>query len=448
MSIDATGGDRTPMSQRERDLLKVMHTVLADERSQAEAARLLRRSVRQVRRIQRRLEAEGDQAVVHRLRGQPSNHRHDPHLRQQVLRAYRRHYPDFGPTFASEKLAEQGLVVAPETLRRWLLAEGLWQPRRQRDPHRRRRPRRSCWGELVQMDASIHDWTEGRGEPMVLSVLIDDATNWIEAGFYEAETVTSYFDLFGRWLRQHGRPLALYTDRDSIFEAQSKGRPDALGQTQFGRALEELAIELILAHSPQAKGRVERFFELAQDRWVKELRLAGVATRAQANALVRQRLQPEYNRRFTVPARDRRDAHRAVGSGHNLASILSVQAQRVVANDYTIRFENRCYQLEPPVWPGERGGKVVIELRLDGTMALRFRGRYLKFHEVGAGMPVSASLEGKEEGVLEERVRSAGGERVVGESAAAGCSTEGSRPGPYRPAADHPWRRTFLLCPK
>src|SRR5262245_9335381 len=451
MSIDAKGGDRTPMSQRERDILKVMHTILAGERTQAEAGRLLRLSVRQVRRIQRRLEAEGDQAVVHRLRGQPSNHRLDPGLRQQVVRAYRRHYPDFGATFASEKLAAQGLVVAPETLRRWLLAEGLWQPRCQRDPHRRRRPRRSCFGELLQMDASTHDWTEGRGEPMVLALLIDDATNWIEAGFYEGETTLSYFDLFGRWLRRHGRPLALYTDRDSIFEAHNKGRPDYTGPTQFGRALEELAIELILAHSPQAKGRVERFFELAQDRWVKELRLAGVETRRQANALLRQRLQPEYNRRFTVPARDRRDAHRALGGGHNLAAILSVQAQRVVAHDYTIRFENRCYQLEPPVWPGERGGKVVIELRLDGTMAIRFRGHYLNYGAVSVPEPIAHSPGEEEEREVAVGKRSARGEERcgrVGEASGTAAAPQGGRRGPSRPAATHPWRRTFLKLPK
>jgi Helix-turn-helix domain len=435
MAIDTHAGDRTPMSQAERDILKVMHTVLAGQRSQAEAARLLRLSVRQVRRIQRRLEAEGDQAVVHRLRGRPSNHRFDPCLRQQAVRAYCRYYPDFGPTLASEKLAEQGLVVAAETLRRWLLAEGLWQLRRQRDAHRRRRPRRSCFGELLQMDTSIHDWTEGRGEPMVLVALIDDATSWVEAGFYAGETVEAHFDLLGHWVRQHGRPLALYTDRDSIFEAHSKGRRDYAGQTQFGRALEELGIELIRAYSPQAKGRIERFFETAQDRWVKELRLARVATRAQANALVRQRLQPEFNRRFTVPAQDRRDAHRELGVGHNLAAILSVHEERVVTNDYTIRFANRCYQLAPPVWPGERGGKVVIELRLDGTMAIRYRGHYLRFQEVGSVVPVRPlPPEGKEGGSLEGRVVSPAG--------------EGSRPGPDRSAADRPRRRTFLKSPK
>src|SRR5262245_48368222 len=209
--------DRTPMSQRERDILKVMAPVLLGERTQAEAARLLGLTVRQVRRIQRRLEAEGDSAVVHRLRGRPSNHRADPALRRRVLAAYRERYPDFGPTLASEKLAARGLAVSPETLRLWLLAEGLWQPRRRRDVHRRVRPRRACFGELVQMDASIHDWTEGRGMPMVLLVMIDDATSRIDAGFYEGETVVSYLDLVGRWLRRHGRPGALYTDRDSIF---------------------------------------------------------------------------------------------------------------------------------------------------------------------------------------------------------------------------------------
>lgn len=444
MAIDTAREDRAAMSQHERDILKVMHTVTAGERTQAEAARLLRRSVRQVRRIQRRLEDEGDQAVVHRLRGQPSNRRLDPQRRQQVLSAYRRDYADFGPTFASEKLAADGRRVAPETLRRWLLAAGLWQPRRQRDPHRQRRPRRSCFGELVQMDTSIHDGTEGRGEPMVLIAMIDDATNWIEVGFYEGETVESHFDLVGHWFGKHGRPLARYTDRDSIFAPSSKGRPDSAGQTPFGRALAELAIELIRAHSPQAKGRVERFFALAQDRWVKELRLAQVTTRAQANALVRERLQPEYNRRFTVPARDRRDGHRALGAGHNLAAILSVQEQRVVANDYTIRFANRIYQLEPPAWPGERGGKVVIEQRLDGTMALRFRGHYLQFHEVGAAP--SPSLEGKEGGASAAGGASPAAAGVKEKPAAAARRPE--EKGPPRPAAKHPWRRTFLKRPK
>src|SRR5215831_1764645 len=283
MSIDVPTPDRIPMSQKERAVLKIMHAVLTGERTQAEAARLLDLCVRQVRRLQRKLEAGGDAALIHGLRGRPSNHQTPKKHKRAVLAAYRRRYADFGPTFASEKLAAEGLVVCPQTLRRWLLEAGLWQRRRRRDPHRSRRPRRACFGELVQMDASIHDWLEGRGEEPVLISTIDDATSYILARFYPAATTEAHMDLAGRWLRRHGRPLAFYTDRHSIFEPQDKGKalPDAT--TQFGRALRELGIDLIRAHSPQAKGRVERSFGTAQDRWVKELRLEGVKSCDRAN---------------------------------------------------------------------------------------------------------------------------------------------------------------------
>lgn len=348
--------DRIGMNQYERDVLKIMEPVLQGKRPQVEAARLLKLTVRQVRRLQRRIESEGDAAVVHRLRGRASNRRLAEDLRETVLTKYRDHFGDFGPTLASEKLAELDLEVSSETLRRWLLAEGLWEPRRQRDPHRRRRPRRSCFGELVQMDASLHEWTEGRGETMLLMTMIDDATSRIEAGFYFGETVENYMDLTERWLRRHGRPLALYTDRDSVFQWQSKGRA-VEGMTQFGRALATLGIELILAYSPQAKGRVERFFGTAQDRWVKELRLEGVTTRDEANDLLRRRLVPEFNRRFTKKPVAPSDAHRPLGRAYDLAEILCSHHERTVTNDYTVRWMNRLFQIEPPAYPGLRGGK-------------------------------------------------------------------------------------------
>jgi len=216
-------GDRIEMSQRERDRLKVLHGVKEGEYTQAKAAQLLGLTVRQVRRLQERMAERGDVSLVHGLRGRPSNRQLDAKLRQRVLREYRQHYPDFGPTFACEKLAEQGLQVSPATLRRWLLAEGLWQRQRRRDVHRQRRPRRACFGELVQLDTSLHEWTEGRGEEMVLIKMIDDATSRTLAHFYEADTVEAHFDLLGRWLQKHGRPLALYTDRHGIFEAHKKG---------------------------------------------------------------------------------------------------------------------------------------------------------------------------------------------------------------------------------
>jgi len=464
MAIDGATTDRIAMSQHERDVLKVIQQVVDGTLTQVEAARLLRLSTRQVRRLQVRLEAEGDQAVVHRLRGRPSNRRIDDTRRRNILEAYRRDYPDFGPTFASEKLAEQGLVVSPETLRQWLLAEGLWQRQRQRDPHRQRRPRRACFGELVQMDTSIHDWTEGRGEPMVLVNMIDDATSRVLSGFYEGETVEAHFDLLGRWLQRYGRPVALYTDRDSIFAYQDKGRGDPNGLTQFGRALAELGIELILARSPQAKGRVERFFETVQDRWVKELRLANVTTRVQANALVDKKLIPDFNRRFAVAPAEAADAHRPLGASHHLAAILSVQCERVVANDYTVRFQNRIYQVGKPVYPGLRGGRVVVELRLDGTMALRFGQRYLKYTEVplgcspGGSAPrppeftaLAADARGEEVGPgSPEETRPAGVPPATGRSGRTPAEPyppdgagEDSRKGPWRPAADHPWRRGF-----
>jgi hypothetical protein len=250
------------------------------------------------------------------------------------------------------------------------MAEGLWQRRRRRDPHRSRRPRRACFGELLQFDASIHDWLEGRGEEAVLITLIDDATSSLMARFYPSATTEAHMDLVGRWLRRHGRPLAVYSNRHSIFEPQDKGQAPPDAETQLGRALRELGIALIRAHSPQAKGRVERSFGTAQDPWVKELRLAGATTVAQANVVL-ERLLPAHNRRFGTAARQEGDAHRPLGPEHDLAAILSHQEQRVVANDYTIRFRNRFDQLLKPVHPGERGGKVVIEVRLDGSMAIR-----------------------------------------------------------------------------
>jgi transposase len=459
MPIDVAS-DRIAMSQRERDLLKIMTPVLQGKRTQAEAARLAGLSVRQVRRVQRKLQQDGDAALVHGLRGKPSNRRLDAQRRQQILEAYRRRFADFGPTFACEKLAALDLHVSPDTLRRWLIAEGLWQRRRRRDPHRSRRPRRACFGELVQIDASIHDWLEGRGETLVLVSMIDDATSRVLARFYPSATVEAHMDLAWRWLRRYGRPRALYSDRHSIFEPQDKGHllPDA--DTQFGRALRELDIGLIRAHSPQAKGRVERSFGTAQDRWVKELRLADACTVEQANAVL-QRLLPGHNRRFAKPAQDGTDAHRAPGSAFDLAAIFSIQTERVVANDYTVRFQNRFYQLLKPIYPGERGGTVTIEQRLDGRMAIRFRTHYLRYREVApralvggstpkppefSALPAPATVE---ETDREPRgtsrsggVQPAGGRsgRTPAEPYPPDGGGEDSSPARQRPGKDHPWR--------
>jgi transposase len=447
--------NRIAMSQRERDTLKVMSAVLRGERTQAEAARLLRKSERQVRRLQRRLEAEGDAGVVHRLKGRPSNRQLSHELRTKALALYRQELSDFGPTLASEVMAERGLEVSADTLRRWLLAEGLWERQRRRDLHRSRRPRRACFGELVQMDASLHSWLEGRGEEMVLVTMIDDATNRVLARFYSGETVEAYFDLVGRWLARYGRPVAFYTDRDSIFKVASPGK-QAEARTQFGRAMSELGIELILAGSPQAKGRVERSHATMQDRWVKLLRLAGVTTRGAANEYVEKKLLPDHNRRFSRPAASPNDAHRPLGPRQDPAAILSIQETRLVANDYTIRFKNHVYQLKKPAYPGLRGGRVVLEQRLDGTLAVRFGVRYLEYEDLGALPPNPRSLpHGQHPAGVRDRACVEARSPAV--TLTDGCSgrtpaepypsagtPESSRGARPRPAADHPWRRKFL----
>lgn len=458
--------DRIEMSQRERDVLKVMHPVLKGERTQAQAAELLQVSVRQVRRIQRKLESGGDGAIVHGLRGKPSNHQPDHDLRRAVLAAYREHYCDFGPTFAAEKLAEiQSLVVDPQTLRRWLIDAGLWSRKRRSPAHRSRRPRRCCFGQLVQMDASIHDWLEGRGEELILIAMIDDATSRVLARFYHEATVQTHMDLLGRWLRKYGRPLALYTDRHSIFEPQDKGKAVTESLTQFGRALSELQIDLIRANSPQAKGRVERGFGTAQDRWVKELRLAKAATAEQANEVL-VRLLPSHNRRFARAAKDSTDAHRDLGPAHDLGAILSIQSQRVVSNDYVVRFDNRFFQLQPPALPGLRGGKVMVEERLDGTLKIRFGEKYPRYQEITRGVSTggsaprppefsakTADASGEKEGQKDPAPTEGGRAGVQPAGGRSGCTPAEPYPpdgektdsakGPRRPAENHPWRRPF-----
>ena len=456
-------GDRIEMSQRERDRLKVMAPVLEGRRTQPEAARLLKRCVRQVRRIQRRLEAEGDAGVLHRLRGRSSNRAKGDDLRRRVLSRYREQYLGFGPTLAAEKLTAEKLPVSDETLRNWLLTAGLWQRKRRRDAHRQRRDRRECFGELTQADGSEHDWLEGRGPRMVLLVMIDDATSKTVARFYPAETTEGYMDLLKRYLRKHGRMVAMYTDHDSVFCGECPDKKPA--QTQFARALEELDIGWIPAGSPQAKGRVERFNGTAQDRLVKELRLAGATTLEQANEVLDTIFLPWFNRRCTVKPASRNNAHRPLHPSMNMAAILSIQEKRRVANDYTIRLHNRIYQLLPPAYPGLRGGRVTVQKRLDGSLHIRFKNHYLKYKVLplptasGALPPNPRSLP-LGQTPAERRKREGHAAKATGPSAvrlaigrsgrtpAEPCLPKGDKtiPSqvPYRRPPGHPWNKFRL----
>ena len=426
------------MSGKERDRLKVMAALRERRLRQVEAARRLGLSVRQVRRILARYRAEGDAGLVHRARGRPSNRRLPDLLRRRVMAQVARAYRDFGPTLAAEKLWERdGLGVSRETLRQWMVAEGLWKPRRPARQVHLWRPRRSSFGELVQMDTSEHAWFEGRGEaePVLVS-MIDDATGRQAKRFFPSDTTEANLETLGVWLRRHGRPGAIYADRNSIFRVNrppsgEEARAGREAETQFGRALRELGIAYIAASSPQAKGRVERSFQTDQDRLVKELRLRGISDVEAANAYLEAEYVPMLNRRFAVPAASSVDGHRPI-RGYDLGAILSVQTVRTVANDYTVRHGGRRYQIERrSITGGLRGGKVTVEERLDRSVKLRWQGRYLRYHRVLPRPQTTTTTTSTRETTKDRR-------RV-----AAPASVPSAPASPRRPAKDHPWRQPF-----
>jgi Helix-turn-helix domain len=372
------------LSQRERDRLRVLQDVKQGHLTQVEAAGRIHLCDRQVRRLLLRLHEQGDRGMIHGLRGRPSNRRFAVRFQQKVLERVRQRYADFGPTLAAEHLAKEGLAVSRETLRKWMTQAAFWCPRSQRVKKVHVwRQRRGSFGELVMQDSSPFRWLEDRGPACQLIALIDDATSRIWARFTEHDTTEENLRTFGGWLRRYGRPLAHYTDKNSIFRTAGPGTlPEQLrgekARSQFGRALQELGIEWIAAQSPQAKGRIERLFETLQDRLVKEMRLAEINTLEAANHFLDRRFLPEWEQRFTVAPRHPRNAHRQLGREHRLEEILSVRVARKVTDDHTVSWDgNRWGVPRKEVCAGLRGAQVEIERRLDGTHWLRFRGRYL-----------------------------------------------------------------------
>ncbi len=340
--------ERIALSQPERERLKVLHEVEQGHLTQGQAAARVQLSDRQVRRLLVRVRQEGDRGVVHQLRGQPSNRKIPERVTRQALRLLARPcYAGFGPTLAAEHLARVGMAVSRETLRGWMSQAGLWRPRRQKVAAVHVwRERRAAFGELVLLDTSEHAWLEERGSKLCLIAMIDDATSRLWARFVEHDTTEENLRTLEGWLRRYGRPLALYTDKDSIFhpagppsrEEQLRGAP---ARTQFGRALAELGIEWIPAHSPQAKGRIERSFGTLQDRLIKELRVAGIDNLDAANRFLEITFLPEWQQRFAVAPRQKQDAHRPLGREHRLEQILSVRVARTVAQDHTVQWQGQ-----------------------------------------------------------------------------------------------------------
>ena len=371
------------MSRKERDQSKVFDRLKRKELGQKEAAEALSMSSRQVRNKFSRYLAEGDEGLVHRSRGRPSSRRWDPAQRAKALEIVFEKYHDFGPTFASEKLAEKHKIkISPETLRKAMIDHGLWSKTRKHKSHRKKRERMPSEGMMVQLDGSYHKWFEDRGPECALLVFVDDATCKIQRlEFVDSESTKSIMSSMKKYLEKHGRPVSFYVDHHAVYSV-NLNNPEKEKTTQVGRALKQLGINLILAHSPQAKGRVERMNATLQDRLVKELRLENISTMDEANEFVEKCFIPNFNEKFEKKPKDNLNLHRSV-EGYDLNEIFSVQDQRTLQNDYTIRYNNRCLQLEkgqPAVIRPKH--KIAVHEHLNGSLSLKVRGFNLNFKEI------------------------------------------------------------------
>lgn len=411
------------MSMREVDRLKVIDEVLIGRLKRRQAGEQLGLSKRQIIRLCKRVRKEGNRGVIHRLRGRESNHRLSAELVERAVGVVREEYRDFGPTFANEKLKERhGIKISVSVLRRGMIAGEIWRAKKRKVRHRAYRQRRACLGELVQLDGSEHDWFEGRAERCVLLIFIDDATSRILYGeFVGSEDTLNLMRTTKGYLETHGRPVAFYVDRDSIYKINRQATieeqlRDSQPMTQFSRAMEQLNIQVIFAHSPQAKGRVERGFKTHQDRLVKELRINGISSIGQANKFLQEIYMPGHNARFAVGPANHTDAHRPVGKSHCLEQILSLRTERTLFNDFTVRFNNCFFQVLPDqkMLPRPKD-KIFVEVRLDQSLHLLFKSKYLKFNEI-TKPPVKIQQ----------------------------MQTTGRPHKPVVPEKDHPWRRFQL----
>lgn len=415
-----SGGHLT-MSRTERLRKSVLDQVLRGHLSLVDASHRLELSYRQCKRVLSRYRQQGDAGLVHRGRGQASPRRTAPELREEILELYRAKFVGLGPTLASEKLAEAGFTIDHETLRRWLIADGQWSRRRKRGRHRQWRERKECFGQMLQLDGSHHGWFGPEHPRACLMDLVDDATSASMGLMAHEETTDAAMRLLWKWVERYGVPGALYLDRKSLYLAL---RPPTVEEqlvgeeplTEFGVACKKLGIELITAHSPQAKGRVERKHGVYQDRFLHELRLQGITTIAEANRLLESSFDDRLNEKFAKAPRKKRDAHRRVPKGLDLRDVFCADEQRVVTNDWTVRYRGQLVQilkLNAPL-PKPKD-KILIRTWLDGQAHFIFRNRPLQVEFID--QPPTKAPKRK---------------------------TSAVRSTKHKPASNHPWRRTCV----
>lgn len=370
------------MSERELNRVEVLGQVNQGRMTVTNAANVLGLSRRQVHRLLKTFQIDGPAAIRHRARGRASNNRIDPAVRDFAVTLVKENYADFGPTFAAEKLAEDhGLKVSHETLRKWMIEDGLWLPRKERRKFHRPRLRRECYGELIQIDGSDHHWFEDRGPACTLLVFIDDATSTLmQLRFVDSESTFSYFEALELYLAQHGRPVAFYSDKHTVFRVANQTAKSGHGMTQFGRALNELNIEILCANSSQAKGRVERANRTLQDRLVKELRLAGISDMAAANAFLPAFME-RYNAKFTRSPRRPDNLHRPLNAEPDrLADVLCWRDERYVGQQLAFSYERqRIILAENEITRGLPGKYIDSYAFPDGRLEFRWKGVSLPF---------------------------------------------------------------------
>src|SRR4030067_3733818 len=377
------GEDIIMVSQRELKRLHIIQKVLDKRLREVEAGEILLLSDRQIRRIVSKIRQEGDKGIRHGLRGKPSSRMLPKKVKEKAIKFYREKYKGFGPPLLSEKLLElEGIKISKETLRNWLIETGDWEKVRKSRTHRQWREGKHYFGEMVQMDGSHHDWFEGRGTKCVLMVYIDDATSKAFARFHEYEGTIPAMDSFKRYIKKYGIPVSLYLARLSAYKSPGKlSMQEAAEETdllsEFERAAKELGVEVKHAYSPQAKGRIERLFNTFQDRVGKEMRVQGIKSIEEGKRVLAGYL-PGYNRRFAVQAKKEKDLHREIPEGIELDNILCIRTQRGLRNDYTVAHKKKLYQIMDKT----EARKVQVEEKINGSMAITFEGRRLKFKEI------------------------------------------------------------------